>query len=297
MMGNNPFKIRLGSYPSGTVLFSITLALFVTGLFGLLLNLGMNVRQHIKENIQIQIYLQRAINDSDRAQLGVALIKKDYIAKVEGKPVINFISKEQEGKRFIAETGENFIEFLGTNPLRDSYRINIAEDYAEGAKMAAIAAEIRSLPGVFEVSYYEPLVESVNQNMATMGLIVFTFACVLLTACVVLINNTIKLALFSQRFLIRSMQLVGAKPLFIQMPFLKRAGVQGFISGIFASAFLMVLIQYCRMNYPDLVSGLSFFSQVILYFSICTSGVLLGLLSAMLAVRSFLSLSLDQLYQ
>jgi cell division transport system permease protein len=293
----NPFKIKLGSYPSGTVLFSITLALFVTGLFGLLLNLAIGVRQHIKENIQIQIYLQRAITDSERAALGISLIKKPYIAQQEGKPIITYLSKEQEGKRFMAETGEDFIEFLGTNPLRDSYRINIAESFAESKKMAIIANEIREMPGVFEVSYYEPLVDSVNQNLATVALVLLSFAFVLITACIVLINNTIRLALFSQRFLIRSMQLVGAKAFFIQMPFLKRAAFQGFFSGVLASAFLMALIQYCAMNYPDLVSTLTNTTQLLLVIGLWIAGVLLGLTSAFIAVKRFLRLSLDELYR
>jgi len=293
---HNPFKIRLGSYPSGTVFFSITLALFVTGLFGLLLNLAIVVRQHIKENIQIQIYLQRAISDTDRAALGVNLIKKSYIAQQDGKPMITFMSKEQEGKRFMAETGEDFVEFLGSNPLRDSYRININERYATVESMQIIATEIRSMDGVFEVNYYEPLVDSVNKNLATVGLIVSSFALVLLAACVVLINNTIRLALFSQRFLIRSMQLVGARPSFIQIPFLRRAGTQGFFSGIFASSILFLLIQYCRVSYPDLVTGLNFGFQVLLYFVLCLAGILLGISSAFIAIRSFLKLSLDQLY-
>jgi cell division transport system permease protein len=93
------------------------------------------------------------------------------------------------------------------------------------------------------------------------------------------------------------MQLVGARPTFIQMPFLRRAGIQGFISGIFASGILFLLIQYCAASYPDLVTGLNFGFQLLLYFVLCLAGILLGISSAFIAIRGFLKLSLDQLYQ
>lgn len=292
----NPFKIRLGSYPSATVIFSITLALFFTGVFGLLLFVAADLRQYIKENIQMQVYLDRAITDTERANLGLQLIKQPFVAQKEGKPQITYISKEVEGQRFIKETGEDFSEFLGNNPLRDSYRINIEESYASSSSMSKVKAQILQMPGVFEVSYYAPLVDSINKNLSTVAIVIATFSIILLGTCILLISNTIRLALFSQRLLIRSMQLVGANPWFIQKPFASRAFIQGLISAGIAIALLTVLTQGIRLAYPDLVYSISLVKFLTICIVLLFAGSLLGVLSALSATRKFLRLSLDQLY-
>jgi cell division transport system permease protein len=121
-------RTSLGSYPYATVVFSITIALFITGLFSFLLILAGKLRQHIRENIEIQVYLDRAIPDMESARLGIEWSNKPFVAiKETGKPGIRFVSKEEAASEFIKETGENFSELLGTNPLRDAYYISISE--------------------------------------------------------------------------------------------------------------------------------------------------------------------------
>ncbi len=296
-MASKGMRTSLGSYPFATVVFSITIALFITGLFGFLLILAGKLRQHIRENIEIQVYLDRSISDSDRARLGMTLANKPYVAiKEGGKPGIRFVSKEEAAKDFIKETGEDFTELLGSNPLRDAYYISVAENYATAEVMKKLKSDFDATEGVFEAVYIEPLVEYVNQNLNTLALVLLGFASVLVGTCVLLINNTIRLALFSQRFLIRSMQLVGAKPWFIVRPFVSRAIYHGAIGGVIASVLLVLLLKVTGSYYPDLTAPLELLPTLVVLLLLITAGAALGFLSAYRAVYKYLNLTLDELY-
>jgi cell division transport system permease protein len=296
-MASKGMRTSLGSYPFATVVFSITIALFITGLFGFLLILAGKLRQHIRENIEIQVYLDRSISDSDRARLGMTWANKPYVAiKEGGKPGIRFVSKEEAAKDFIKETGEDFTELLGSNPLRDAYYISVAENYATAEVMKKLKSDFDATEGVFEAVYIEPLVEYVNQNLNTLALVLLGFASVLVGTCVLLINNTIRLALFSQRFLIRSMQLVGAKPWFIVRPFVSRAIYHGAIGGVIASVLLVLLLKVTGSYYPDLTAPLELLPTLVVLLLLITAGAALGFLSAYRAVYKYLNLTLDELY-
>jgi len=290
-------RTSLGSYPYATVVFSITIALFITGLFSFLLILAGKLRQHIRENIEIQVYLDRAIPDMESARLGIEWSNKPFVAiKATGKPGIRFVSKEEAASEFIKETGENFSELLGTNPLRDAYYISISEAYANPTSMKSLKAEFEKTPGVFEAVYIEPLVEYVNQNLNSLALVLLGFASVLVGTCVLLINNTVRLALFSQRFLIRSMQLVGAKSWFIISPFVMRAVGHGAFAGGIASLLLVLLLKIIDIYYPDLTAPLQFLSIVLVYLLLIVAGATIGFFSAFRAVNKYLNLTLDELY-
>lgn len=296
-MASKGMRTSLGSYPFATVVFSITIALFITGLFGFLLILAGKLRQHIRENIEIQVYLDRSISDADRARLGMTWANKPYVAiKEGGKPGIRFVSKEEAAKDFIKETGEDFTELLGSNPLRDAYYISVAENYATAEVMKKLKSDFDATEGVFEAVYIEPLVEYVNQNLNTLALVLLGFASVLVGTCVLLINNTIRLALFSQRFLIRSMQLVGAKPWFIVRPFVSRAIYHGAIGGSIASVLLVLLLKVTGSYYPDLTAPLELLPTLVVLLLLITAGAALGFLSAYRAVYKYLNLTLDELY-
>jgi cell division transport system permease protein len=296
-MASKGMRTSLGSYPYATVVFSITIALFITGLFGFLLILAGKLRQHIRENIEIQVYLDRSISDSDRARLGMTWANKPYVAiKDGGKPGIRFVPKEEAAKDFIKETGEDFTELLGSNPLRDAYYISVAENYATATVMKKLKSDFEATDGVFEAVYIEPLVEYVNQNLNSLALVLLGFASVLVGTCVLLINNTIRLALFSQRFLIRSMQLVGAKPWFIVKPFITRAVYHGAIGGVIASILLVLLLKVTENYYPDLTAPLELLPTIIVFALLIGAGASLGFLSAYRAVYKYLNLTLDELY-
>jgi cell division transport system permease protein len=289
-------KKKLGSYPYSSVVFSITLALFVIGLFGLLLLHTNSLTQIIRENVQVQIYLNTHVTENERIMINKTLSGKEYIAVKEGKVQIDFISKDEAAKKFIEETGEDFISFLGENPLKDAYIININPDFHTENQMTKIKSEIESISGVFEAKYTENLIESINKNLTKIGMILIGFAVILLTTVIVLINNTIKLALFSQRFLIRSMQLVGARSSFIQKPFLLRAALQGLFSGILAIALLVLVMNYANSKIDELVLLQDINKILILFISLVFLGLVIGFLSTFRAINKYLKLSLDELY-
>jgi len=289
-------KKKLGSYPFISVVFSITLALFVIGLFGLLILHTNKLTEIIKENIEIQVYLDKNVSENQRIQIQQSLAAQEYAASKDGEVQISYISKEQAAEDFIKETGEDFSEFLGENPLRDAYVLKIAPDYHSNEKLKEIKSDIETMTGVFEVVYVESLVDSINKNLTKLSLILLGFAAVLLIAVVILINNTIKLALFSQRFLIRSMQLVGAKAGFIQKPFLMRASLHGAIAGLLASALLFVLMNFANNKIEDLASLQETDKILILFVGLFIIGSLIGFASTYRAIRKYLKMSLDELY-
>ena len=289
-------KKKLGSYPYVSVVFSITMALFVIGLFGLLLLHANALSQMIRENVEIQIFLNQTIAENDRLKIQKTLSSKEYIAETEGGQQISFISKEEAAEDFIKETGEDFRQFLGENPLRDAFVIRIKPEYYNTESLQKIKLDIERLGGVFEVTYVESLVESINKNMAKISIVLISFAVLLVIIVSVLINNTIRLALFSQRFLIRSMQLVGATARFIQRPFLTRSVLHGFLGGLIAAALLLIILQYANRQIEDIDQLQDTYKIGILLGGLLLLGGTLSFLSTYRAVSKYLKMSLDELY-
>jgi len=290
-------KKRLGSYPYVSVVFSISLALFMIGALGMLAIHSKKLTSLIQENIEMQIYLKKNISDAQRIKIKKLLEGYDFVAKDEdGTARIGYISKEEGAKAFIAETGEDFVEFLGENPLRDEYIINVDDEHQTEAKMESISATLEGLSGVFEVEYVENLVHTINQNIAKISMILGGFAIILIVVVIVLINNTIKLALFSQRFLIRSMQLVGAKPSFIRRPFLFSSILHGIAGALIASVLLFALAEYAYSMVAELLLLKDNNLMILLVGILVLLGGLIGLFSSLRSVNKYLKLSLDELY-
>ena len=185
----------LGSYPSITVVLSISLALFVLGLFGLLLIHTDKLTRIIRQNIEIQVYLNKNITDAQKTKIQKTLGSNEYILLEQGEPWIVFVSKEQAAEEFIKATGEDFSKFLGDNPLRDLLRVKILPGYQQLDSMKTITNSIKSMGGVYEVVYVESLVNSINTNIAKISIILVAFSIILILIVILLINNTIKLAL------------------------------------------------------------------------------------------------------
>jgi len=289
-------KKKLGSYPYVSVVFSITLALFVIGLFGLLILHANSLTRMIRENVSMQVFLNRTISENDKIQIQKTLASKAYVAVVEDQPQISFISKEEAAKEFIEDTGEDFTQFLGENPLRDAYVININTEYQTTDELAKVKLDIERMSGVFEVTYVENLIRSINENLTKVSLVLLGFAVLLVVIVAVLINNTIRLALFSQRFLIRSMQLVGATSGFIQRPFLRRSFFHGIIGGILASVLLLFVLQYVNQQIEDIEKLQEPANILILMGALLVAGGFIGFMSTYRAIRKYLKMSLDELY-
>jgi len=289
-------KKKLGSYPTPLVVFSITLALVVTGLFGLLLLHAHKLGEAVRQNLEVQVYLERDLPQPELLRLQQDLEHQPFVAEQGGRPLVRFVSKDAAARQLLQTTGEDFTSFLDDNPLRDAYALKIKSAYTDTMHLRQLSRSLQSLRGVFEVQYPRSLFTSINENLMRVSLMLLGFAVVLLIAVVVLINNTIRLALFSQRFLIRSMQLVGATRFFIRRPFLRRATWQGFASGLLAALVLLGLLQYAYLEIKELTLLRDYYLLGMLLLAILALGTIIGFLSAYRAVSKYLNVPLDDLY-
>ena len=288
-------KKKLGGYPAVGVVISMTLALLVIGLFGLLVIYSQELEHQVRLNIRMQVFLKSSITENQRLQIENTLRSQDYVSTATEES-ITFVSKEEAAEEFIKATGEDFKKFLGDNPLRDAFLVTIDPKRHTVSELEKIKADIQKMSGVFQVEYLESLIESVNKNFTNIGLFLAGVIAILMLTVILLINNTLRIALFSQRFLIRSMQLVGAKKSFIQLPFLVRAAGYGLLAGVIAGALLIGLTNYAEQHISDLTL-LHNESKLLTLIAITTIiGIFIALASTYFCIRRYLKMSLDDLY-
>jgi cell division transport system permease protein len=235
-------KKKLGSYPYFLVLFSLIFSLTIVGFWASILLMGDQLQTSVKENISVQVYLQKELTLDSIAKIQALVENRPYVLRKEGKAQLNFIPKEASAKKFIEETGENFADFLGENPLRDAFVVNIDPAFSQSTQMKRIKDDLGRQSGIFEVVYTEGLSDAIHQNIQKLTLAAIVFTSVMMIVIFLLINNTIKLAMYSQRFLIRSMQLVGAKSWFIQRPYLFRSLWLGMLGGFVSAVIIWGLL-------------------------------------------------------
>mmetsp|Transcript_5419 Transcript_5419/g.12032 ORF Transcript_5419/g.12032 Transcript_5419/m.12032 type:complete len:286 (-) Transcript_5419:254-1111(-) len=250
---NRQVTSRLGNYPIVNVVLSTTFALLALGLFGLLILHAARLTDIIKENVQVQVYLHKNVTENETIRIGQLLSRKDFVLKKNGRSQLKFLSKEDVAQAFIQTTGENFLKVLHENPLRDIYVVNIVPNNQHKQRLQAIKQELEAISGVFEVDYVISFIDSIHRNAAKLGMLLAIFATSLLVIVSILIGSTIKLAVYSQRFLIRSMQLVGAKVTFIRRPFLARSVLIGLIAGTIANILLILLLYAANRQVEELV--------------------------------------------
>ena len=294
----NPAKTKkqLGYFKFGSVLFSTTLSLFIVGLFGIILIQASSLTKMIRENIEIQVFLDKGLSQQQLGDLRKDLAKKPFVLQTEDSVYLRFISNKEAAETFIQNTGEDFTKFLEDNPLRDSYVFSVSEEFQSSEQLTLIAKELETQPGVFEVSYMTDLVDSINKNLFKVSLIMGGFILILIVTVIMLINNTIRLALFSQRFLIRSMQLVGATRGFIRKPFLIRAFLFGVLAGILASGILYAILEYTKGNIEGFASLQNTELMLLLFVGLTVTGGFLSGISTLRSVNKYLNMSLDELY-
>jgi cell division transport system permease protein len=285
---------KIGSYPSIGVVVSITLALFVMGLFGLLLLYANQLERLVRENVKMQVYLTSGLTEPQRLQIESKIRSLKFVS--EGNDGLIFISKEEAAKKFISETGEDFTKFIGDNPLKDAYLIRIDPSFHSRAAIEKLKENLEKIGGVFQASYVEGLIESINQNVRKISLILLGLIALLIFTVVLLINNTMRIALFSQRFLIRSMQLVGARQWFIQRPFLVRAGGLGLLGSCVAIALLYAVVRYAQSQIEELTLLHHAHQFLILAAAMALLGISIATVSSYLSIRKYLRLSLDELF-
>ncbi|MEO6686109.1 MAG: permease-like cell division protein FtsX [Dyadobacter sp.] len=290
-------KKKIGSYPNAMIVMSLTAALFLIGFCGLLVLQSKKLVSIIRQNIEVRVFIDKAVTKAGQDSLLTILKSRPYVLNTpETANPITFVSKEEAAKEFIEGTKEDFTAFLGENPLRDSYRVKIGEDYFEESKLQAIKKDIDKLSGVYEVVYQEDLADNINRNVTKIYAVLASFALIMLIIIVLLVNNTIKLAIYSQRFLIRSMQLVGATNGFIQRPYIMRGAMHGTIGGVLAGGLLIGLQQIAVRNVEGLGMLQEYDKLVILVAVVLALGIMIGIASTYQSLARYLRMALDDLY-
>jgi len=280
-------KVRT-SYVS--TIISISLVLFMLGMLGIILLNAKQISDHVKENIGFSLYLKEDLSQTDISRLQQVLEAKEYTNRIE------YIDKEQAAEIMKKELGEDFIEFLDFNPLSGSIDLYLNAEFAEEGSAKLIEKELKRLPAVRMVDYQMDLIAAVNRNVRKIGLILLGFSVLLLIVVIALINNTIRLAIYSKRFLIKTMQLVGATGGFIRRPFVARGVLNGFISGLIAIALLSGVLYSIKTNLPEFFELQNFNFYGILFGLVVLLGILISWVSTSLAVRKFLRMQSGDLY-
>ncbi len=288
---------KFGSYPNIMVVLSLSVALFLVGLCGLLSMQARKLSKLVKENIEVQIYLSKDLSANKIDSVYSIIAKKPFVAKKDNQfPQITFVSKDVAAQKFIKETKEDFKEFLGENPLRDAYIVKIEESFFTENQLKAIKTDLEKIDGVFEVAYLENFVEQINNNISKIYLWLSVIVLILIGVILVLVNNTIKLAFYSQRMLIRSMKLVGATDGFIRSPFIKRSVFQGLIAALISTGFVFIIQQIALVNIPELIFIQEIEKMALLTLGVIVLGILISVVCTYYALSKYMRASLDDLY-
>ncbi len=283
------FKNRLrSSYFTSVV--SISLVLFLLGLMGLLLLNTQRLSDYVKENIGFSVILRNNIKEVDINRLRKELDATNYVKSTE------YIPKERAAREFSQQIGEDFVEFLDYNPLLASIEVKLFADYTNPDSIANIEKNFHEYEQVKEVYYQKNLVSIINNNISRISFYILVFSLLLLIIAVVLINNTIRLSVYSKRFIINTMQLVGATNNFIRRPFIFRSILQGIISAAIAIILLIGIIDTAQKGLSGVISFKEYEIITILFLIVITIGIILTSLSAYFAVNKYLRMKADELY-
>jgi len=274
-----------------STVISIALVLLMTGLLGLILVHAKNLSKYVKENIVLNIIVNEGAKEVDVTALQKQLDTDSYVLKTQ------YVSKELAARNLTKDLGEDFVDFLGYNPLLSSVDVYLKADYANNESIQLLIAKINKNPLVKEVVYQKSLIDMVNQNIKGIGLVILAFATILLIIAVALINNTISLAIYSQRFLIKSMQLVGATKNFIRQPFLTYGIIHGLLGALIAIILLLITLYVAQQQVPEMIILRDWFEFSIVFISVILLGVLISGLSTYFAVSKFLRLKIYDLYK
>ncbi len=291
-MSNNIDKYQkrrlITSYVSVTV--SISLVLLLMGLLGLLVFNASKLANHFKEKIAISIYLKEDASQTEIQSLQRKFSMSPYVKTSE------FISKDEAAIKYSADIGENFVEFLGYNPLKDAVDISLKAQYVNQNAIERIVNDLQESLVVEEVSYDKPLIQLIDQNIqnASFWLLISSICFTIIS--VLLINSSIRLSFYSKRFIIKTMQMVGATKSFIQKPFIWTNIKLGIYGATISSVILILLLNTIDLNFPEIDIFGDVFGLSVLFISLYGLGILISYLSTQSATQRFLNLRTDRLY-
>jgi cell division transport system permease protein len=287
---------KLGSSPNALVTISLTIALLLIGLCGLITLNARKLAQLIKENNEVRVYLFDDLSQAQMDSTFKVIAAQPFVLKNGNSPAISFISKESAAKEVMGDTDIDYRKMLSNNPFHNLYTVKVKEDYFQETKLKEIKQVLEKVNHVHDVSFVENVVEDINKQISKVYLILSVFVLLLLFVIFLMVNNTIKLALYSQRFLIRSMQLVGATNNFIRRPFIKNGLLQGLIAAFIACALLVLVQQIAIQKIEGLIMLQEPSKLIGLVIVIIILGGLIGTISTYQSIERYLKLSLDDLY-
>jgi len=289
-LGGNKSLNRKIISSSASVVISLSLVLFVVGLLGLVLINAQRLSDYVKENIGFTIMLENGITEIETIKFQKELATANFTKSID------YITKEQAAQELKTDLGEDFMGFLGYNPLLSSIDVKLNASYANTDSLQQITAELTANPVVFEAYYQKDLVDKLNSNVKRLSFFLLIFCVLLFFIAFALINNTIRLSVYAKRFLIRTMRLVGATDSFIQKPFLIKGVYQGLYSSIFAIFMLIGAIQLVQGDTANMLNIDDLKIIGIVFILIFLSGLVLSLFSTFFAVRKYINLNENELY-
>jgi len=273
-----------------TSIISISLVLLLLGMVGLLLINGRNIRKQVMESIGINVILKENVKEADIYQLQKILDSREFILSTE------YITKEEAALETEQMLGEDFIQFLGYNPLPPSIRVRLHQAWANPDSVMMIEQDLMQYDTIEEVYYKKSLLYAVNENIRQITMIILGFSILLALISVTLINNTIRLSIYSKRFIINTMQLVGATRGFIRKPFLFTSAVTGFTGSLVALSLLMGLVYLLQEEFEGVISLRDYDMLSILALGVILIGIILNWISTYFAVNKYLNMNADKLY-
>lgn len=273
-----------------TSVISISLVLFLLGLILLMGLLGNRLSVYVKENISFSIVLKDNQKEADVKRMQKSLEALPFIKSTE------YISKDQAAKELEEELGENPETFLGFNPLQASIEVKLHSAYANPDSLQLIEKKIKNYTSVSELLYRKDMMEMVHTNMKKVGFILLGLAAMLMAISFVLIGNTIRLLIYSKRFLIHTMKLVGATPGFIRRPFIRYNVVSGVIASLLAILMLTGTLYYLQIELEGFIHILDIETLVFVYSSVFVMGITLSVVATVFAVNKYLRMRVDKLY-
>lgn len=264
--------------------------LFLIGIVGLLVINGRNINQTVRESIGFNVILKENVKDADIFQLQKLLDAKDYSLSTE------YITKEEAALETEQLVGGDFVEFLGYNPLPPSIRLKLQAAYTRPDSVVFIEQEILSYDQVDEVVYKKTLLYAINENIRKISLVILGFSILLTLVAITLINNTIRLSIYSKRFIINTMQLVGATHGFIRKPFLLRSFLNGALGAIIAMGLITGLVYLTAEELDNIISFTDVNLMMLLGGSILIVSIVINWISTFFAVNKYLNIKTDNLY-
>ncbi|WP_346883210.1 permease-like cell division protein FtsX [uncultured Algibacter sp.] len=273
-----------------SVVLSIALVLFLLGLLGLLVLNAKKVSDHFKEQVVVTIFLKESAKTVETKQLEKSLSMAEYVKSTE------YVSKEQAAEFMKAENGEDFMDFVGYNPLQNSIDVHLKADFVTSEHLEKISTEALSKSFVDEVTYDNDLVNLMNDNVKKISFWVLIISSIFTLIAVLLINSSIRLAVYSKRFTIKTMQMVGATKQFIRRPFVWKSVRLGIIGGLIALIGMGIVLYYLNRTFIDLNLLGNPVLVGLLFTLIFTLGIVITWISTHFATQRFLNLRTDELY-